>query len=369
MILARYVARRFVRSFLMIAGVFLLILLLIDMVEIIRSFASHDIGLSGAAVLAGLHITGSFYSILPLVTVLGGIALFLGLARSSEMVAIRASGRSALRVAAAPAVTAALIGALAVGLMNPLVALTGSLYDDSVARIENDGQQIVTLSNNALWLRQALVEDGQEAGQVVIRVGRASPDATTLYQASFLIFDPESGPVRRIEAEKAVLAPGAWRLTGVTDYALDQPNPEATALIHETLDLTSDLTASRIREGFGRPEAVPVWQLPAFIAVMERAGFSASRHRVWFQMELARPLLMAAMVLIAAGFTMQHARGRNSGVAVLLAFIAGIGLFFLRNVAQVMGDNGQIHPFMAGWAPPLVGILLALGLILAREDG
>ena len=56
----------------------------------------------------------------------------------------------------------------------------------------------------------------------------------------------------------------------------------------------------RIREGFGRPEAVPVWQLPGFIAGLERAGFSVARHKVWLQMELARPFLMGAMVLIAA---------------------------------------------------------------------
>ena len=135
------------------------------------------------------------------------------------------------------------------------------------------------------------------------------------------------------------------------------------------MELASDLTAQRIREGFGRPEAVPVWQLPGFIAGLERAGFSAARHKVWLQMELARPFLMGAMVLVAAAFTMQHVRGRSTGTAVLLAFGAGIGLFFLRNLAQVLGDNGQVPPLLAGWTPPLVGGLLAMALILAREDG
>lgn len=137
----------------------------------------------------------------------------------------------------------------------------------------------------------------------------------------------------------------------------------------DSLTLSSDLTAQRIREGFGQPDAVPIWQLPAFIAGLERAGFSATRHRVWFMSELALPFLMAAMVLIAAGFTMQHARGRNSGIAVLLAFGAGIGLFFLRNMAQVLGDNGQVAPWLAAAAPPAVAIALALALILVREDG
>lgn len=369
MILARYVARRFLRSFLLIAGVFLLILLLIDMIEMIRRFAGHDIGLAGAARLAALNIAGSFYAILPLMAVLGGIALFLGLARTSEMVAIRASGRSALRVVVAPAVTAALVGALSVALLNPLVAATGARFDQAVAQIRSGEAQTVSIGDSAVWLRQALRDNGGESGQIVIRANRASPDASTLYGATFLVFDPGAGPVRRIEAREARLVPGEWHLSGVVDYPLTRPNPQAAAQRSDQLTLQSDLTAQRIREGFGRPDSVPIWQLPDFIEGLERAGFSAARHKVWLQAELARPLLMAAMVVIAAGFTMRHMRGTNSGAAVLLAFGAGIGLFFLRNLAQILGDNGQIAPALAGWGPPLVGLLLALGLILQREDG
>lgn len=369
MILASYIARRYLRSFLMIAAVFLLILLLIEMIEIIRRFSDEEIGLVGALKLAALNITGSFYSILSLIALLGGIALFLNLSRSSEMVALRASGRSGLRVVVAPATAAAMIGALAVGLLNPLVAVTGKLYDDAVAAIDKSAQQTVSLSEDAIWLRQAVLEDGKEAGQVVIRAGRTSPDATRLYLASFMIFSESGGPLRRILANEAVLRDGAWHLTGVKAYDLTDINPEATASRQVSLELQSDLTAQRIREGFGRPDSIAIWQLPGYIAALERAGFTAARHRVWLQTELASPLLLATMVLIAAGFTMQHARGRNNGIAVLLAFAAGIGLFFLRNVAQVMGENGQVSPFLAGWAPPLIGFLLALGLILQREDG
>ncbi|TJZ93424.1 LPS export ABC transporter permease LptG [Paracoccus gahaiensis] len=369
MILAWYVACRFLRSFVMIAGVFLLILFLIDMIEMIRRFSDRQIGLSGAARLAALNIAGSFYAILPLMTVLAGIALFLGLARSSEMVAIRASGRSALRVIAAPVAAALALGALTVGLLNPIVAATGSIYDEAVAEIGREGSQTVSVGDSAVWLRQAMQEDGREAGQIVIRARRASPDAVTLYDASFLVFDAEAGPVRRIEAREARLTPGAWQLHQVSDFALDRDNPQAGVTRSASMTLASDLTAQRIREGFGRPESVPVWQLPAFIAGLERAGFSAARHRVWFQMELARPFVMGAMVMIAAAFTMQHMRGRNAGGAVLLAFGAGIALFFLRNLAQVLGDNGQIPPAMAAWTPVLVGAMLALGLILKREDG
>ncbi|SIQ41344.1 lipopolysaccharide export system permease protein [Paracoccus thiocyanatus] len=373
MILSVYVARRFLRMLVMIAAIFGAILFLIDIVEQIRRFSDENIGLAGAAGLSLLNITASFYSILPLITVLAGIALFLGLSRTSELVAIRAAGRSGLRVLAAPALAAALAGMLAVAMLNPMVAATAKRYDDAVARMKSGGGQTVSVGENAVWLRQALptqdAKGDETSGQVVIRASRASPDAITLYDATFMVFSPESGPTRRIDAAQARLTAGAWELTDTKEWPLTQANPEAMARTAPRLELPTDLTAARIRDSFGRPEAIPVWQLPTFIRGLERAGFSAQRHKVWFQMELARPLLMVAMIAIAAVFTMRHLRGGKMGLWVLGAFGCGIGLFFLRNLAQVLGDNGDIPPALAGWAPPMVALLFALGALLRLEDG
>ena len=80
-------------------------------------------------------------------------------------------------------------------------------------------------------------------------------------------------------------------------------------------------------------------------------------------------LMLAAMVMVASVFTMRHMRGRKTGGLVLGAFAAGLALFFLRNMAQVLGDNAGVPPSLAGWAPPIVGILFAIGILLQLEDG
>ena len=76
-----------------------------------------------------------------------------------------------------------------------------------------------------------------------------------------------------------------------------------------------------------------------------------------------------AMVAIASVFTLRHMRGRRSGLLVLWAFGAGLALFFLRSMAQVLGDSGGVPAALAGWAPPLIGLLLATGALLYLEDG
>ena len=373
MILQAYVARRFLRQFLLVAGAFLAILFLIDLIEQIRRFGGQGAGLGRMAGLAMLNIASSFYAILPLITLLAAIALCLSLSRSSELVAIRAAGRSGMRTLAAPAVTAALLGAVMVSVLNPVVAGTTKRYAEAAARVSGGVTQTVSLGRGAVWLRQGIPPEaagvGEGGGQIVIRAGRASPDATTLYDPMFLVFDAGLGPVRRIAAQSAKLGAGGWTLSGVKEWPLTDANPEGRATVMAQLTLPTDLTAARIRDGFGAPDAVPVWQLPAFIAGLERAGFSALRHKVWFAMELARPFLMAAMVMVAAVFTMRPMRGRRTGILVLGAFTAGVGLFFLRNLTQVLGEAGDVPPAMAAFAPPLVGSLLALAALLQSEEG
>jgi lipopolysaccharide export system permease protein len=75
------------------------------------------------------------------------------------------------------------------------------------------------------------------------------------------------------------------------------------------------------------------------------------------------------MVLVAAGFTMRHARFGKTGTMVMFAMLAGFVIFFVRNFAQVLGENGQIPVIAAAWTPPVAAIMLSLGLLLHLEDG
>ena len=204
----------------------------------------------------------------------------------------------------------------------------------------------------------------------MIRAEHASLDGTQLTNASFLSFDATGQPLTRIEAATAELGGGAWALTDAKVWHFaDTANPELMATTAATMSLPSDLTRQQIRDSFGAPGEVPIWQLPAFIDQLVKAGFSAREQRVWLQMELALPLLLAAMVLIGAGFTMRHVRFGHSGMLVLFALIAGFSIFFLRNFAQALGASGQIPIVLAAWGPPAVAVLLSMGLLLHLEDG
>lgn len=364
MTLSLYIAGRFLRILAQVFLAFFGILMLIDIVDQLRRLAPQGLGLAEAVELAALNVPASLYRILPLIFILSAIALFLALARSSELVVIRAAGRSALRFLVAPVTAALAVGLVTVAVLNPLVAALSREYDSLYARYARGAESVLSVSASGLWLRQ-----GGEDGQTVIQAARTDLDGTRLYGVTFQVLGPDGLPAKRIEAQEALLIPGAWRLSGAQIWDLTAANPELARSDLPEATLPSDLTRERIRASFGTPSSIPIWDLPAYIARVEAAGFTARAHRVWFQMELALPLLLTGMVLVAAGFTMRHARFGRTGTYVLLSILAGFALFFLRNFAQVLGENGQIPVALAAWTPPVAAILGALGLLLHVEDG
>lgn len=359
MTLNLYFARRFLGMFLWVFAGFGGVLLLIDIIEQLRRSAAS---FGQAARLSLLNVPESLYQILPLLMLLAGIALFLALARSSELVVVRAAGRSGLSFLFAPVAVAALLGAFAVTVIDPLVAATSKSYD----RLQSQGSDaVMSISSNGLWMRQ-----GTPDGQTVIRATSGNPDGSEINGVTFQTFATDGTPIERIEAATALLEPGEWVLRDAKRWDLTADNPEVSAspAIAE-IRVATDLNQDRIRNSFGEPSSIAFWNLRTHIADLEKAGFSARSYRVWMQMELAMPLLLVAMVLIAAGFTMRHARSGKTGQMVLLALLGGFAIFFLRNFAQVLGVNAQIPIVLAAWGPPVAGAFMALGLLLHLEDG
>lgn len=361
MILTFYIARRFLSMFAMVFAVFMGILVLIDIIDQLRSAGTTA---TRAVQLAVLNAPASLYQILPLIMILSAIALFLALARSSELVVVRAAGRSGLQFLVAPVVAAFLLGVVAVAVFDPLVAATSKAY--AQLSTSNKNGSVLSISKDGLWMRQGVAN----VGQSVIKAARSNADGSVLYDLTILRFGTDGSPIERFEAAEAELLPGYWLLQNAKRWDLTQANPEFSASkTVGSYELPTELTLDRLREGFGKPSSIAIWKLPSHIAELQRAGFSPRGYQVWFQMELALPLFLAAMVLVAAGFTMRHARGGKTGQMVLYALLGGFGMFFLRNFAQVLGEAGQIPVLMAAWTPPLAASFLALALLLHLEDG
>jgi len=365
MILHLYLARRFAVYFIIVVLVIFALVVLVDQIDHTRRFMDNSVSFGQLLQLSFLNAPQTINRVMPLIMILATVWLFVSLARSSELVVMRAVGRSAIRALIAPVIVALIIGIVATTMLGPIVAATSERYGVLSQSYKSGGVSTLAVSEDGLWLRE-----GSDRGQTVIRASRSNANASVLYDVTFVGYAHGSGPLQRIDAATAILEDGAWSLRQAKVWPLQTAiNPEADATTHEILTVPTTLTPDQIRDSLGTPGTVSIWNMPGFIGQLERAGLSARQYHVWLQTELARPVFLMGMVLIAAAFTMRHTRFGGTSTAVLAAVLLGFGLYFIRSFAQILGENAQIPVLLSAWVPPVAVILFALGLLLRAEDG
>lgn len=364
MTLWSYILGKFLRATLGVFLVISLVVVLFSGVENLRKYGDAGAAPGDILVITLLQSPEVLYQVFPLVLMLASLVTFLGLARTSELVVMRASGISALQLLRVPVLAALALAIFFVAAVNPFVAASirrGQAVQDDFS---SSASSLLSFSKEGVWLRQA-----DPGGQTVIQAARTNSDGSILARVHMHRFDAEGVLYSRIDAPAARLTPGAWVLENATEWTLQEDGSFALATQGERLRIATGLTNDEILDSFAPPETVGFWDLPRFIQQMEESGFSGLKHRLFLQTELAKPALFAAMVLIGAAFAMRPTRFGQTGVMVLLAVLAGFSLYFFKDFAESLGGQGDIPILVAAWSPPFAAILLAISLLLHLEDG
>jgi lipopolysaccharide export system permease protein len=338
------------------------VVMLVDFVELSRTIGSRsDTGFFTIIQMVLLKAPSVMLTLLPFVFLFGAMGAFVTLNRRSELVAMRAAGVSAWRFTLPAALAAFAVGVVTVTLLNPAAARLNAAFEDARAALGQNGAG----SRTELWLRQA------RAGEQIVIHAKSHDtvgDSIRLKDVSmFVQTAPAGGQLafsRRIEAERAMLMPGYWRLTHVREIL-----PGATSMRSEQLSIPSTLDRRTAMEKFVAPGAVGFWDLPRTIRAAELAGYSSAPYRLRLQQLLAMPLLLAAMSLLAATFSLRLTRLGDLARLALAGVGLGFSVFFLNQFCGALGASEEAPPILAAWATPVLALLAGLTVLCYTEDG
>lgn len=355
---SRYVTARFLGAVAAVFfGIFTLVVM-IDYIELTRRAASvPNVPAWIVAATSLYRVPQITERLLPFSILIGAMICYLGLSRRNELVIARAAGMSAWQFVA-PAVLAALaIGITAVVIYNPLAATLGERSKQIEERIF--GSESGRTGGTRFWVRQRSGD-----AQSILHANSSRDQGASLAGITVFVFDLRDRFTERIEADAAKLESGHWRLDNARIYTTSAPPREASGY-----RLATSLTAEQVRESFATPETVSFWQLPTYIELAERAGLAAAGYRIQYQNLLARPFLLAAMVLLASAVSLRFFRFGGVQRMVLYGVGAGFLLYVMSKVTEDLSRAELMHPVAAAWLPVVAGTLTGVVALLFQEDG
>jgi lipopolysaccharide export system permease protein len=359
--LSAYIARQFFGWFCAVFGTVLVVTFLLDYVELIRRAGSRFQATLGLLFeMAALKLPHGAQEVLPFAILFGTILAFWRLTRSNELIVARAAGLSVWQFLTPAMLVALSIGVVAVTVFNPIGAHLEARYETLEGSVLRQGAEQLLLSGGGLWLRQS----DQAGNQIIIHAGKLTNQKQVRNGITLFFFNDRTQFASRIDARSAILEKGAWLIEDGIRWLPDEA-PQHFA----RLRLPTTLTPHNIEESFASPDTMSFWELPGFITLLEQSGFPAQRHRLHYNVLLARPLLLCAMVLVAATFSLRTQRRGGVGATIVGGVVAGFLLYFLSDIVFALGLSAKVPVVLAAWTPTGVSLLFGASMLLHLEDG
>jgi lipopolysaccharide export system permease protein len=354
--LSFYLADRFART---VIAAFLSVFVLIyavDLVELLRRSGDSPRATGILmAVLSFLRTPTFAEQALPFAVLFGSMIAFLNLSRKMELVVARAAGVSVWQFLTPPLAVIVAIGVASVVAYNPLSTWMKQKADELEAAVFGGP----TSGSIGVWIRQKSID-----GQAVIRALGRSGESAEFRNIEVFNFDDQGDFIERLEAASGELHEGYWALHDVKVVT-----PGFETLTVSTYLLATNLNRREVAQAFDAPETVSFWSLPALADQTERAGLNPTAYRLKYQELLARPLMLASMVLVAACFSLRFFRMGGVQYLVSGGVAAGFVLYVATKVVSDLGGAGFLSTSVAGWSPGIVGCLFGVYVLLQQEDG
>lgn len=365
----RYVLMQCVMGLLLVMSIFLITILLVDVVEQLRTVGGDiDLPPQVALQLSLMKLPGLIEQTLPFGILVAAMMAYSRLNVRSELSVIRASGVSAWQFLTPLIVMCVALGLFSMMVLNPLGAQLSDRFETLRNQLLVSGGVRLDSSRTDVWLRQ-----GDGNSQIVIHAGSVDETGQVFEGVKML----EEGRVyangqptqrfefiRRIDAERARIVNGFWQIENLVENEPGQP-PQRM----ESLAIPTDLDPDTLLNRFTSPNTIGFWTLPRFIEQTRQAGLDSSRFAVRLFGLTAIPVFYTAMGLIGALVCLRLSRLGGTSRLVAVGAVSAIGVFFIMQFSSSLGASGALPPIIAAWSPALFALFASLTVLAYREDG
>ena len=350
----KLIDRHIMRAILSWVGIVVLVLVslgaFIDMVGQLDDVGQSQYGLPEALSYVALRVPRTIFEMLPAAALLGALLGLGNLASHSELVVMRASGVSRLRLLG----SASIAGVLLIVLM--------ALLGESVA--PTLGQYARQIRATAL-LEDVSIGDGQEIwlkdGDLILNLEQLGDDFS--FGGVYLFSVPDRSLAQVARADSADIDNSdRWLLRNYssTEFRDDRVLAENTRQAAKSYDLSPDLLGLSVV----RPDLLDTAGLWRYIGYLKSQELDSTRYEVALWTRVANVISVGVMVVLALPFVFGSLRSTGAGARLIVGLMIGLGYYLATQMLASSGEVFDLNPVLVAWAPTGALMLITLMAVL-----
>ena len=366
-----YIARELYRSTLVVMLALIGLFSFFTLVDQLDA-VSDRLPLTALLYIELLALPTRTYELLPIGVLIGAVLALAGLAHRNELVILRVSGVSALRLLGMLWTACIPIIVIAVVLSEYITPAAEIRYSEAnlTLRGKVEGGRLAS----GYWFR----EPTDQGGSRVLNIGELLSSGEV---AKLTIYDigPDNRLQQLTQADKGVFEGDLLRLFNVRDNqiapnavdaladGLPADQPMMVVAQQDTRILDTTLTPGRVVARIATPEKMSLATLWDYIHYLQSNDLDDTRQVVAVWRKLAYPFTLLVMLTIAAPIAFMQTRRGGMGAKVFAGILTGTLFFMVGQLTLNMGLLYKWQPVVTALLPNVLAFVLALAALLAME--
>lgn len=368
----RYIASEIYRSS---AVVLLALLGLFSFFSLIEELdkLGPNLSLANLLYLQLLNIPTQLYELLPIGLLIGAILALASLAQRNELVILRVSGVSGLRLLAN-------LWLITLPLMVGAFVLSEYITPRAEIQASESSLQLLGKAgggrlNSGYWFKET---DGPNTTRLIniahLR-GKANVEDIYIYE-----LDAEQQLRSYVQAQHGEFQSDHLLLKNAQRSTIDPRTLDALAagttptgpIIHvehlDELELNTNLSAERLLVRVLTPERMAINDLIDYIDYLKVNNLQTDRQTVALWRKIAYPFTLLVMITIAAPISFIQTRHGGMGSKIFMGILLGVGFFMANQLALNLGMLTNWQPWLTALLPSIFALIVALLALLILEN-
>lgn len=357
-ILDRYIINEFWMPFIAGSGIITGVWLSADELrKVLKLITVSDTPFGVAMTIFGLQLPEILVTTIPIGVLWATFLVFTRLNNDSEIIAMRTSGLSLMRILR-PVILFGLLTALVSFTINEIVV---PLSSPLARKLE-----IYSVYKTPFSLGQKnftyLEKSSDKKLKRIFYAEKYNPDEDILKNIVILDFT-KKGLTQIYTAKHAKWTPlkGGWELHKGISHFISRGDELTRVSSFDKSFIPSDSTPAKLIREISRPGEMNFFKLNKFISLQRENTIHTDEFKealVAFHDKFARPFACLLIALVGAPLAILPRRSSSSWNYVILAIIV-FQFYMLQSVCGSLAEAGRLQPFLAAWLPNMILFLIA----------
>jgi lipopolysaccharide export system permease protein len=332
-----------------------------------RLLANTNVDFTIALSIILLNIPKILLVTIPVGVLWATFLVFNRLSSDSEIIAMRASGISLIRIT----LPALMFGLIMTGISFFISEVIVTWTEPTAKRIEFAATYSIpfvpTLDDFAFFERSGGKRVGQGPLKRIFHVKQCDPQKNLLNKVTILDFSNEKlQSVYIAEGGRWNTDRGGWELLNGISYNVSTVDPSATS--HTTkfdrILIPAGKSTDELMKKLNEVKSATLFEMKGILDMHKKLGIQSENYykmEMLFNQKLAYPFSCIAITLVGAPLGVLGRRSRTNWGYIQVGMLIFM-YYALQSATNSMGDTGKLDPFWASWLPNIV--LAAIGSVI-----